>query len=468
MQVELKVRRLRCANPGCAARTFSEACADFPRHAQRSARLQERQVALGFSVGAEAGSVLLDRFHMSASPDTLLRTMKRQPLPQHPTPRVLGVDDWAIRKGVRYGTILVDLERHQVVDVIKERSADALRDWLSVYPGIEIITRDRASDYSRAGTRAAPRALQLADRWHLLCNLSGVVQEWLLRERQHWMTVVAQVKAQLHLPNPEASPSSPPATMPISQKKRREQYREVLLLDQQGLPSRQVARQTGVKYATVRWWLKGGEGGPDRRGPLTVEHRDYVEKRWHQGGHSAAGVHRELLSLGYTGSIDPIRWMWYHLDLEQGLQERSVPARPRARRKDVNLTALTRLLTTPRDDLTDADRRPAVCAGLCEHSPLVSQGYALIQQFRQLFVQVKEENGPHLRAWLETAGAATILEIRQLAASVQRDLGAISAAVTLSWSNAQTEGQVTKLKLVKRRHYGRASFELLRRSVLLA
>ncbi|BDP43996.1 hypothetical protein DAETH_39650 (plasmid) [Deinococcus aetherius] len=242
MQVELKVRRLRCANPGCAARTFSEACADFPRHAQRSARLQERQVALGFSVGAEAGSVLLDRFHMSASPDTLLRTMKRQPLPQHPTPRVLGVDDWAIRKGVRYGTILVDLERHQVVDVIKERSADALRDWLSVYPGIEIITRDRASDYSRAGTRAAPRALQLADRWHLLCNLSGVVQEWLLRERQHWMTVVAQVKAQLHLPNPEASPSSPPATMPISQKKRREQYREVLLLDQQGLPSRQVAR----------------------------------------------------------------------------------------------------------------------------------------------------------------------------------------------------------------------------------
>lgn len=98
----------------------------------------------------------------------------------------------------------------------------------------------------------------------------------------------------------------------------------------------------------------------------------------------------------------------------------------------------------------------------------MSQGYALIQQFRQLFVQVKEENGPHLRAWLETAGAATILEIRQLAASVQRDLGAISAAVTLSWSNAQTEGQVTKLKLVKRRHYGRASFELLRRSVLLA
>lgn len=131
------------------------------RHPQRSARLQDRQAALGFAVGAEGGSVLLDRFHMSASPDTLLRTMKRRPLPQHPTPRVLGVDDWAIRKGVRYGTILVDLERHRVVDVIKERSADALRDWLKAHPGIEIITRDRASDYSRAATSAAPRALQV-------------------------------------------------------------------------------------------------------------------------------------------------------------------------------------------------------------------------------------------------------------------------------------------------------------------
>ena len=105
--------------------------------------------------------------------------MKRQPLPIHPTPRVLGVDDWAIRKGSSYGTLLVDLERHQVVDVLKGRSADALRDWLRAHPGVEIITRDRASEYSRAATDAAPHAQQIADRWHLLCNLSSVVRDWL-------------------------------------------------------------------------------------------------------------------------------------------------------------------------------------------------------------------------------------------------------------------------------------------------
>ncbi|MBZ9753489.1 transposase [Deinococcus sp. HMF7604] len=118
--------------------------------------------------------------------------MRTYPTPA--TPRVLGVDDWAIQKGQSCRTVLVDLERHQVIDVLKDRSTAVLRDWHRAHPGIEIVTRDRASEYSRAVTEAAPQALQVADRWHLLCNLSGMVREWILRERTHWKEVIRAVK----------------------------------------------------------------------------------------------------------------------------------------------------------------------------------------------------------------------------------------------------------------------------------
>ena len=467
--LSLSVRRFRCGNPVCPRKTFTVPLIGLPRRAQRTERIQQAHAALGFSVGAEAASALSHLLHIPTSPDSLLRSIKRQPLPVHPTPRVLGVDDWAIRKGLSYGTLLVDLERHQVVDVLKGRSADALRDWLRGHPGVEIITRDRASEYSRAATDAAPQAQQIADRWHLLCNLSGVVRDWLLRERPVWLDIVTQVKARFSAPpaTQEEAPGNPaPPVQQNAPKARRALYQDVLLLNQQGVNSKQIATQTGVAYGTVRWWLTKGEGGPDRRSPLTLEHQSHIERRWHDADCSAAELYRELVGQGYIGSVAPIRLMLYHLDLEQGVQERTVPARRRARRKDFNLTALTKLLVTPEPRLTEPDR--AFVQELCAHSSLVQTGYALIQAFRCMFCSVGESNTERLSGWIEGAKAADIPELRNLAASLQRDVQAVSAALTTHWSNAQTEGQVTKLKLIKRRHYGRASFELLRRSVLLA
>ena len=464
--LSLSVRRFRCGNPVCPRKTFTVPLTGLPRRAQRTERLQRAHAALGFSVGAEAASALSRLLHIPTSPDSLLRSMKRQPLPVHPTPRVLGVDDWAIRKGLSYGTLLVDLERHQVVDVLKSRSADALRDWLRAHPGVEIITRDRASEYSRAATDAAPQAQQIADRWHLLCNLSSVVRDWLLRERPVWLDIVTQVKTQLSAVQEEASVVPSAQVRPTAPKARRDLYQDVLLLNQQGVNSKQIAKQTGIAYGTVRWWLTKGEGGPDRRSPLTLEHQGHIERRWHDVGCSAAELYRELVDQGYIGSVAPIRLMLYHLDLEQGVQERTIPARRRARRKDFNVTALTKLLVTPEPRLTEPDR--AFVQELCMHSSLVQQGYRLIQAFRRMFCSINEANAERLREWIDVAKAVGIPEVRNLAASLQRDLQAVSAALTSHWSNAQTEGQVTKLKLIKRRHYGRASFELLRRSVLLA
>ncbi|RJF75940.1 ISL3 family transposase [Deinococcus cavernae] len=459
VQLSLRVRRFLCLNPACSMHTFSSVSKALPAFSRRTARLQTVLARLGFGMGAERAATTSHDFHISASPDAILRIMKTQPLPDTWTPRVLGVDDWAIRKGQTYGTILIDLERHQVIDVLKDRSTAVLRDWLKAHPGIEIITRDRASDYSRAVTEAAPKALQIADRWHLLCNLSGLVREWILRERSKWKEVISTVKTKL------AEPESVTKTGRKTGEGRRQQYQEVILLGKSGGTYKEIAAQTGVPYATVRWWLRG-DGSPDDRSPLTEAHRDKIKACWTAGIDSSLEILRQLKEMGYTGSVDPVRRLLYHLDLEQGLQGRSVPARPRAHRRDFNTTALTRLLTMPRSFLADKDQRfvDLVCDGNRE----IAAGYALVQRFRNMFLNLTGDNKVNLQSWLSEAARSTVVELRQFAASVERDFGAVSAALTMHWSNAQTEGQVNKLKLTKRRHFGRASFELLRRCVLLA
>ena len=185
VKLELHVVRYRCLNPACPTTTFAERFQPWLRvQAQRTSRLQHAHAQLGVRVSAAGVVGLLEELRIPCSEDTVLRSLKQLELPEHATPRVLGVDDWAFLQGQRYGTILVDLEQHKVVDLLPERSTEVLATWLASHPGIEIVTRDRASEYSRAITQAAPKAKQIADRFHLLQNLSFCVQAWLERKKK--------------------------------------------------------------------------------------------------------------------------------------------------------------------------------------------------------------------------------------------------------------------------------------------
>jgi transposase len=168
----LEVRRFRCHNLACKRSTFAER---FPKvvqpRVQRTIRLAKLQTDLAIKTGGEVGSGLLANLKMPTSGDTLLRLIRKAALPQHEVPRVVGVDDWSFHKGKTFGTILVDLERHYVLDLLGDRTDETLAAWLKQYPGIEIISRDRSHDYARAAREAVPKATQVADRWHLLNNL---------------------------------------------------------------------------------------------------------------------------------------------------------------------------------------------------------------------------------------------------------------------------------------------------------
>ena len=193
VRLQVAVRRFVCPRPDCPRRIFTERLPGFAAPwARTTDRLRQTQTDIGSSLGGEAGARLAARMAITASPDTLLRRVKR--LKNKPTgpPRVVGIDDWAWRKGQCYGTIVVDLERSDVIDLLPDREADTVAAWLKAHPGIEVVSRDRSATYAEAATEGASQAVQVADRWHLLKNLREAVERVLAR---HSAVVNATLKA---------------------------------------------------------------------------------------------------------------------------------------------------------------------------------------------------------------------------------------------------------------------------------
>lgn len=434
-------------------------------YSRHTLRLVEIIRLIGYSIGGLPGQRLLERLAVCFSDDTVLRRIKA-PSVQSPSPnpvRHLGVDDWAWRKGHDYGTILVDLDRHRVADLLAERNVDAFRSWLELHPGVALIARDRCGIYAEAASLAVPHARQVADRFHLLLNLSAAVER-AFEERNRQLLLPAPPSS--NSGNQDAPENVPATSKPTAQQllklKRRERrvalYEKVKELYQQGYSGKAISRALGLERKTVRRYLRAPQF-PERkqhsRRPRQVQHfADHLRTRWVKGCHNATQLFHEIRKLGYGGGRSMVA------QFVSGWRKSGRFSNPNVAQRVVPKYAAI-LVTKPADQLTSSQQ--ALLDRLAVECPDSVRIRAVSLEFREALFS---GNSQRLLHWMDRTKRCEIRPLVRFAWGLTKDLAAVRAATDTSWSSGQVEGQINRLKMLKRQMYGRAGFMLLRARVL--
>ena len=449
----LEARRFICQTSSCPARTFRERLPALvpalvaPR-VRRSHGLSAALTQIGMALGGAPGARLARHLGMPISADTLLRLVRAAVVPSRAPVQALGIDDWAWKRGTRYGTMLCDLERHRVVDLLPDRSSESVANWLVAHPEVTVISRDRSDLYADGAARGAPQARHIADRFHLLVNLGDALERFL----QHKRTVIRQVRLHDRGDAPTSAPLQPWQQRAAADSQRRHapivaRYTVVVTLQATGADIADIARTTGLSRTTVyRYPRLGCAPGRKHYGPRATvldPYTGYLLRRWDEGCHTATRPWREIRALGYPASSTTASRFLAALRLPVG-QRPSVHREHRLVRPPTPRHVALLCLKHP-DTLAPAQRTLLDQLGAAD--PTIARAYDLAH-------------------WIMAATSSTIPDRRRFAAGRRLDLAAVQAGLMEEWSTGQTEGHINRLKTLKRQMYGRAQFDLLRQRFL--
>jgi len=457
--IDLSVRRLFCDAASCSRRTFVEQVAGVSiRYGRYTPLLLGMLQAVGVALAGRAGVRLLMVLHALVSRVTLLSLVMKLPDPAPVACRVLGVDDFALRRGHVYGTVLVDGDTHRVLDLLPGRDGDPLASWLSAHPGVKVICRDRAGAYDEGGHRGAPKAQHVADRWHLWHNLGQHVEKDVAAHRG------CLRRAQAAPVDPAAIESLPPQALSaqgVLEARTRRRWREIHQLSDRGWAVSEIARELHLGRNTVRRFVQAGRVDDllahvaGQRPSVLDPWREFLHQRWAEGCRSATVLRRELADRGLDCSI---RLLSRYLRTMQ-----ATGAIPTPGPEPPTTRTLVRWLMSPPDKLDEDQQRQLKAARqTCPHLDAL---YSHIRSFARILTN--RQGATKLRDWAFAVRADDLPALKTFATGLDKDWSAIAAGVTLPWSSGMVEGSVNKVKMVKRQMYGRAGLPLLRKRVLL-
>lgn len=513
----LTVRKFVCGTKTCPRRIFTERLPDFVQsYARMTNRLSEVLQTLGFATCGELGERLTPKLGMQISGPTLLRRMRTRSCPPPSSVRILGIDDWCWKKGVTYGTILVDLELRKPIELLPDRSAETAEAWLRTHPEVELVSRDRGGDYAAAAKKGAPQAQQVADRFHLLQNLRERLKEVMDRKQdrlpeieerpsdalpakargikeqgsQEMRESLAEPEREKHYRTSSVYPNQRPEGVKydefqkqVRREKRTSLYEDVRTLVEQGLSQRAIARKLKLARATVSKFAQA-EAYPEMHHPKRGErksilnpYKGYILQRWQQGCTNGAQLYDEMKTRGYPGSEALLRM--FLADLRSKHQQAGsasvltldgsrhtlkmpsdLPPKPCVKRRLSGARASWLFVSQP--DTLDEKQCKSV-EQIRQGDPDLETAYQLGQGFVMMLCEHREKD---LDTWLTQAEGCNLPEFKKMAKGIRLDYAAVKAAFTSEWSNGQVEAQVNCLKLQKRIVFGRANFDLLRLRVL--
>jgi transposase len=480
VRLELHTRRFFCHNQECSRQIFTERLPNVVApYARRTTRLTDLFTLIGFALGGEAGRKLVEGMGLATSPDTLLRLVRSAPEQAFSTPRVLGVDDFSFRKRRTYGTILIDLERRVPVELLPDREARTLKKWLEEHPGVEIISRDRGGPYAEGARQGAPQAQQVADRWHLLSNLSESMKGFFLNKQSQLKSLIQKVSEEVSEDASQLAPWYRGVSKRQEEKSAKlhqdqvERYHKIHDLSAKKVDVATIARQVGMSRQSVYSYLKMTQPPARTRinrqyKPLIDPYKEYLIKRWNEGCRNAQQVYREIKEQGYTGSDQPIvRFFaqfrkrkdqartFKQVDPSKETPVKAPPKRP------PTASQVAHWITFKEEQRLDWQQK--YLTQLCQDDAQIAQTYELIEDFTTM---LRERQGERLDEWLRKVEEQGVPELQSFAQGLKRDYDAVKAGLTLEWSQDPVEGHVHRLKLLKRQAYGRASFQTLRKRVL--
>ncbi|WHQ70535.1 ISL3-like element ISMex24 family transposase [Methylorubrum extorquens] len=444
-RVELRVvvRRFWCGAAACKRKIFAERFPDdvLPAFARRTSRLEQIVHHLGLALGGRPGASLAQRLRLPVSRDTLLRVIRRRATTRSDPLGVIGIDDFAWRRNHRYGTLVCDLERRRIVALLPDHEQATAQTWLKENASIQIVARDRGGGYGEAIARALPQAIQVADRWHLMENASRGFVDAVRRSMRQVREIISAAALD-------------PALLTAAERiqyegylRREEADAAIRALAEAGVPIRRIGQRLGHSRKVVRAVLRGERTDVFRVRQSSLEaYLPWLDAQWDAGSRNATEIWRQAKLQGFRGSLRVVgEWATRRRRAEQANIER-LQRVPSAR-------TLARWLTTGRDRLTKAET--LTVATVEDGMPALVEAREVVGAF-QTMVRAMEPG--RLEGWLRRAEASLVASF---ARGIGRDRSAVQAAITLPWSNGQTEGQITKLKLVKRQMYGRGKIDLL-------
>ncbi|MCT4646356.1 MAG: ISL3 family transposase [Carboxylicivirga sp.] len=475
----LKTRKFKCKNVKCRRKVFSEQTPSVSRYARRTNRVSEILDSLSIELTGKLGSLMTHKLNIVVSTSTITRIAHSQELPKFKQPRVLGVDDWAFRKGVSYGTVLIDMETSKPIDLLPSRDGCDLKDWLEDHKDVEIVTRDRASSYSSAIDDVCPDAIQVADRFHLLMNLTEALDKYfksinpninrLIQEKSQELITLEESKINDVKPikkkavaDNENRSCSPDQRIII--------FEKVKELQLQGIAIKKIARDLGISRARVRSYFQYDSLPP------RIHHKstnidlftNHILARLNDKGYLIKDIINEIKELGYNGGQTQA---YQNINMLKERHKLSTPGLAQLQKvkipfvKPLSTRDLSRLIGRSLRSIDNEDERKYM-ATLLESMPELQ----IVRKLVRIFKMMLWRGQGNIDRWIEFIKKSKykLTGLRSFVNGLSQDIEAVKNGISMTWSNGAVEGHVNRIKTIKRQMYGRASFNLLKKKIILS